>query len=122
MPDPRRIFGTLVEKQVELHLQQKGYEILERQFKMSFGEVDLICRDRDEIVFIEVKARRSSAFGFPEQSVNANKLRKIVKCAQVFLQSCSQDQLWRVDVIAVEDTASPRLVHIKAVDIPERFW
>lgn len=122
MPDPRRLFGTDVEKYVANYLASQGYQILKHQFKTKFGEVDLICRDGSEVVFVEVKARASNAFGYPEESVHKEKLTKIVKCAQTYLQNMSPDQPWRIDVVAVETGSTPRITHIKAVDIPERLW
>lgn len=121
MPDPRRTFGTDIEKQVAARLVGQGYVILEHQFKTRFGEIDLVCRDGDEVVFVEVKARTSHAFGYPEESVHVQKLKKIVACAQLYLQRLDPDQPWRIDVIAVE-TGNPFVItHIKGVDIPDTF-
>jgi putative endonuclease len=121
MPDARRLFGTDVEKYVAAHLEKQGYRILAHQYKTKFGEIDLVCQDGDEVVFVEVKARASNAFGYPEESVHTTKLRKIVRCAQVFLQKRDSNQAWRIDVVAVEMGAHPRLLHLKSIDIPERF-
>ncbi|MFA6528232.1 MAG: YraN family protein, partial [Candidatus Gracilibacteria bacterium] len=67
-------------------LQSKGYEILERNFRASqFGEVDIICRDGNEIVFVEVKMRSGGGFGEPEDAVDARKLAKIARVAEVYL-------------------------------------
>ncbi len=121
MPDPRRLLGTDVEKYVAAHLSDQGYQILVHQYKTKFGEIDLVCQDGDEVVFVEVKARSSNAFGYPEESVHAQKLMKIARCAQTFLQKMNPDQAWRIDVVAVELTTPPRITHLKAVDIPESF-
>ena len=67
--DPRRLFGNKAEKLAERYLKKKGYKILDRQFVTRYGEIDLVAREGDEIVFVEVKARRSTAFGYPEESV-----------------------------------------------------
>ncbi len=121
MPDARRLLGTDVEKYVAAHLREQGYEILAHQYKTKFGEIDLVCQDGDEVVFVEVKARTSSAFGYPEESVNARKLGKIVRSAETFLQKMDADQTWRIDVVAVEMGTPLHLTHLKAVDIPEGF-
>lgn len=122
MPDPRRLFGTAVEEHVAEHLVRQGYRVLARQYKSPFGEIDLICQDGDEVVFVEVKARTSGAYGYPEQSVHLGKLRKIVRSAQAFMQKRPPDEPWRVDVVAVETTPEVRITHLKAVDTPEGFW
>lgn len=121
MPDFRRLFGTQVEKHVAAYLARQGYQILEHQWKTRFGEIDLICRDGDEVVFVEVKARRSIVFGYPEESVRAEKLRKIVLCAQHYLATLSNEQTWRIDVIAVEVGKNQQVTHLKNIDIPDRF-
>lgn len=122
MPDSRRLFGTSIEKQVAQYLTAQGYRIFAHQFTTPFGEIDLVCQDGNEVVFVEVKARTSSSYGYPEESVHAGKLRKIVRCAQVYLKTWPEDQPWRIDVIAVETKAGFHLTHLKAVDIPEAAW
>ena len=80
MPDSRREFGTSVEKAVAEYLEKKGFRILEHQYQSPFGEIDLVCQDGDEVVFVEVKARQTSTFGYPEESVTRQKLSHITKC------------------------------------------
>ncbi|MBI5369650.1 YraN family protein [Candidatus Uhrbacteria bacterium] len=121
MPDSRREWGTDIEKAIAVHLEGQGYTILAHQYQTPYGEIDLVCRDGDEIVFVEVKARRSRAFGYPEESVTTRKLGHLVKSAQSYLQRLDADQAWRIDVIAVEAGTSFGIEHIKAVDIPNRF-
>lgn len=122
MPDPRRLLGTDVETYVAARLVAQGYKILAHQYKTKFGEIDLVCQDGDEVVFVEVKARSSAAFGYPEESVHGQKLMKILRCAQAFLQNKHPDQPWRIDVVAVEMGTPVRVTHLKAVDIPEGSW
>lgn len=122
MPDPRRIFGTQAERQVAAYLVSKGYQVLAQQFKTVFGEVDLICKDGDEIVFVEVKARSFSSFGYPEESVGVQKLKKIVRSAQVYLGSSMETQSWRIDVVSMETGKGERITHLINVDIPDGFW
>lgn len=103
MVDSRRLFGNAQEKQASAFLKQRGYRIIERQFTTKFGEIDLIAKDGDEIVFVEVKARRSKLFGFPEESVTKTKLEKIMRVAEIFLQLRHLEKTpHRIDVIAIE--------------------
>ncbi|KKT21422.1 MAG: hypothetical protein UW05_C0010G0002 [Candidatus Giovannonibacteria bacterium GW2011_GWC2_43_8] len=122
MPDTRREFGTSVEKAVAEYLENKGFRILEHQYKSPFGEIDLVCQDGDEVVFVEVKARQTSTFGYPEESVTRQKLRHIIKCGQSYVRSRSPSTQWRIDVVAVEFLPKVRITHLKAIDIPDGVW
>ena len=106
--DARRLFGDKAERQAARFLKEKGMTILARQFQTRFGEIDLIARDGDEIVFVEVKARRSDAFGAPEESVTQAKLKRIAAVGEQFLdQKALSHLLFRIDV--VEIVTEPRL-------------
>jgi putative endonuclease len=113
--DPRRVFGNRAEKLAEQFLKNTGMNIVARQYKTKIGEIDLIARDGDEIVFVEVKARRSSTFGYPEESVTQAKLKKITLVSQQYLKDKQiEDILYRIDVIAIEmRQGSPVITHIK---------
>jgi putative endonuclease len=86
-------------------LQDKGYEIIGRNERTPYGELDLIARISDLVVFIEVKTRFSESFGLPEISVNQSKTRHILDSVQFYLQNHPEmDCAWRVDVIAIRRT------------------
>ena len=81
-------------------LVKKGYTILATNYKTKVGEIDIIAMDGEELVFIEVKARTSAAFGNPIEAVTPYKVRKIVAVAQQFiLWKKMQDRCVRFDVI-----------------------
>ena len=104
-------------------LQSQGMTILASQYKQSFGEIDLIAQDGDEVVFVEVKSRATRTYGYPEDSVTAQKIGHIVRVAQRYLLERKIDGPWRIDVLSVEyDQAPPKMTHLKNIDIPERFW
>ncbi|MBT3230534.1 YraN family protein [Candidatus Uhrbacteria bacterium] len=101
--DPRRRFGNKAENLAARFLVSKGYKILKRQYRTRGGEIDLIALDGDEIVFIEVKARTTNEFGYPEESVTRDKLRKIQATAELYLsKSKSLNSPYRIEVVAVE--------------------
>ncbi|OIP80909.1 YraN family protein [Candidatus Peregrinibacteria bacterium CG22_combo_CG10-13_8_21_14_all_44_10] len=76
-----------------------GYKILERNFRYkNFGEVDLICMDGDEVVFVEVKRRSSDACGTPEDSIDWRKISKIARIAEIYLDITKP---WRIDAVLV---------------------
>lgn len=121
--DARRLFGNQQEDAVARFLEHKGYVVSQRQYKNVYGEIDLICQDGDEIVFVEVKARHGD-LADPEDSVTIAKIGHIVRTAQTYLEEQKLDETaWRIDVVAVEyDNWTKKITHIEDIDIPELFW
>jgi putative endonuclease len=96
-------FGNLGEIFAQKLLETKGYKILKRKFRSTFGEIDLICLKDDTLVFVEVKTRWSKKFGSPEESVTPHKLSKIKKTAQYFsLLNPSLPKKQLIEVMAIE--------------------
>ena len=88
-------------------LTKNGYRIVERNYYLRSGEIDIIALDTDEtLVFIEVKYRTSAAFGDPALAVNAGKIAKIVKTAKHYMlvHKLPIDTPCRIDVIAITGT------------------
>ena len=77
--------GNYGEDMAVKFLLEKGYEIIERNFLKPFGEIDIIAKDKDFLVFIEVKARKNANFGFPREFVNRSKIKKIQDVAQTYM-------------------------------------
>ncbi|MDG1949818.1 MAG: YraN family protein [bacterium] len=122
--DPRRLFGNRGENAVAGFLIDLGYTMLARQYRTRGGEIDLICQDGNEVVFVEVKSRRSSVFGYPEQSVTSTKIGRMLRASERYFQEQKMgDVPWRFDVVAVEyEQDPPKITHFIGIDIPERFW
>ncbi len=96
------MFGNQGEAIAEAFLRKKGYEILARQFRVRAGEIDLVAQEGDEVVFVEVKTRRSLAAGHPEESVHMGKLHRMALAAEAFLtQKKWEAKPYRFDVIAI---------------------
>ena len=94
-------------------LKKKGYKIIERNYKCVFGEVDIVARDRDDIVFVEVKSRRSEYFGDPTDAVDFNKQKKISKIALNYLNEKRLDNHdARFDVIAIKLSPNGKTVEL----------
>ncbi len=91
-----------------------GYDILERNYRCRHGEIDLVAEHAQDLVFVEVKTRRGTAYGLPEEAVNLRKQRKIVEVAHHYigLHACSE-RSWRVDVVAVQLSRSGKLEEIR---------
>ena len=121
--DARRIFGNAGENQAAQFLRDKGFQVIHQQYKSTYGEIDLICQDGNEIVFVEVKSRHSD-LADPEDSVTHAKIGHIVRTAEAYLDEKKiGDVPWRIDVVAIEyDHGTKSVTHIEDIDIPERFW
>lgn len=110
--------GQQGEQIVESYLSDKGYMLLERNFLKRSGEIDLIFQDNDEIVFIEVKTRRTKTFGRPEEAVDGRKIKKIEKTALEWLKKNKKlDSLWRIDIIALELEGESKITHFENVTL-----
>ena len=84
-------------------LQQDGYEILERNWRYGRLEVDIVARDSNTYVFVEVKLRRDDSFGAPEEAVTPAKLSRLAEAAQRYLEALGKsDADWRIDVVALK--------------------
>ena len=84
------------------YLKKRGYKILERNYRCRYGEIDLVAKDGETIVFVEVKSRRSAAFGEPEESVGPAKQKKISTVALCYLEEKHlHDRPARFDVVSI---------------------
>lgn len=85
------------------YLKSKEYEIMDRNYKSKYGEIDIIARYKDEIVFTEVKRRKNTDFGLASQSVDIRKQEKIIKSAQIYIsEKCMDfDYSFRFDVLEI---------------------
>lgn len=101
--DMRRLHtGKRGEDLAVAHLREAGYRIIERNYRCFFGEVDVVAQDGDTLAFVEVKSRKSEAFGMPQEAVGFEKQKKLSRVSLHYLQqhrleSCKA----RFDVIAV---------------------
>ena len=110
----RITLGRLGEDLAAQHLRKAGYQILERNVRSRYGEIDLVAEDEQDLVFVEVKTRRGTAFGRPEEAVTPSKQRKLMEIATYYLDlhSCP-DRPWRIDVVAVQFSIHGKLEDIR---------
>lgn len=88
------------------HLERKGYRIVAEGFRLHRGEIDLVARDGETLVFVEVKTRRGADLGLPEEAVTPAKQRQIRRVAREYLMANGLgDVVCRFDVLAVERAA-----------------
>lgn len=111
----RGAVGDCCEKRAVRFLEERGYIILERNYRSPFGEIDIVARDGDSIVFIEVKSRTSPLFGPPYLKVNRLKRAHIIRCALSYLKKYySVETKCRIDVISISlDKREDQIEHIK---------
>lgn len=115
MTDARLSFGAWGEDCAVEFLYSLGVRIVARNYRTKVGEIDIIAKDRNNIIFIEVKTRRSNAFGTPQEAVGLRKQRQIVRTAQWYLQNNPKLKLQpRFDVIAIlcQNGCEPEITHI----------
>ena len=102
MPTPRTKLGDWGEELEVRFLEEKGYKVISTKYRCSYGEVDIVAMDGEELVFVEVRTRSPGNFGTPEESVSAHKLRRLMATCQDYLQKSGQEAVnWRVDLISV---------------------
>jgi putative endonuclease len=124
----RQQLGSWGEKIAADYMQKQGYQIVERNYRTVYGEIDLVAHcdpadpngQKDKMiggpitVFVEVKTRRSLKYGYPEQAVNAQKRAHLISAAQEYIQQHPEIRGdWRVDVISIikpKDGSPPQVL------------
>jgi putative endonuclease len=124
MSGPRIRLGDAGERMAERVLADQGWEILDRKWRGSAGEVDLIADDGDLIVFVEVKTRRGESHGRAEESVSRSKCGRLLQLGEEFIQAHPEhgERFWRVDLVAItldRNGAVARTTHIEDACLDE---
>ncbi len=115
MPSAGSKLGAQGERIAAARLEAQGWTIEARNYRTRFGEIDLVARDGEETVFVEVRTRRGEEYGTPEESLTRRKRARLTLAAQEYLQERgAADRPWRIDFAAValqaEGPAEIRLV------------
>lgn len=117
MADDRRRLGAFGEEAARNHLKRLGYRIIESNFRCPIGEIDIVASKQDCLVFVEVRTRRSTGFGIPEESITSSKKAKLAALAETYIQSHdSSPSSWRIDVVAIEVTQSGAISRIEVIE------
>ncbi|OGY07905.1 MAG: hypothetical protein A2700_01225 [Candidatus Blackburnbacteria bacterium RIFCSPHIGHO2_01_FULL_44_64] len=99
----RQRFGREGENKAVRFLEKSGYKVLTRNFRSKLGEIDIVAIDHNTLVFVEVKTRRDSNHGYPEEAVTPRKLRSIIKTGEYYkLLNPQTPELLRIDVVAID--------------------
>ncbi len=118
--DDRRALGTFGERVVERWYAERGADILARNWRVREGELDLVVRLRDVLVFVEVKTRRSKRFGLPIEAITPAKAARLRRLVGLWLaaNSTARPRSIRIDIasVLVETGAAPR-VDVVTLDV-----
>lgn len=109
----RQVLGRWGEGLAAEFLIARGLEILSKNFRTPDGEIDLIAKKGDDLVFVEVKTRRNTLYSYPEEAINDEKIEHLESAAGWYLlQHPEYENNWRLDVVTVigtPDTGEPRV-------------
>lgn len=109
-------FGNYAEDMAAQFLVRRGYEVLARNWRRPWGELDIVARVRGLLVFVEVKAGKGGGAAFePELHVTREKIQKLLRTARTYLaaHNYSPEQEWQIDVISVMVDAPAQKAHIR---------
>ena len=102
-----RAHGDRAEEAAAIFLQQQGLIITGRNYHCRFGEIDLIARDGETLVFVEVRMRNSNAFGGAAASITPGKQAKLLRTARHYLSGCRQLPVCRFDAVLINGSHRP---------------
>jgi putative endonuclease len=112
----RQSLGHTGENIAAGYLENKGYDVIARNFRTPYGEIDIIARLEDTIVFIEIKTRATKTLGPPEISITRRKAEHMRSAAEYYVQQHPElKNEWRIDAISVQMQAhdNPMIVHFE---------
>lgn len=114
MSGHRQAIGGWGEKVAAGYLQERGYNVLARNVRTPYGEIDIVAEKDGFTVFVEVKTRTSSSLGPPEISVTPKKQAHMLSAAEHYAQQNEIDH-WQIDVIAIERKVgeTPEIIHFE---------
>ncbi len=111
--------GRKGEDEAVQYLENKGYYIMHRNWRSGKRELDIVARDGNEVAFVEVKTRRNTNFGRPEEAVDNRKIRRIVASADAYVRKYAVDLPIRFDIITVVGAEPPfEIEHIPDAFLP----
>lgn len=107
--------GKKGEEIAERFLIQKGYKIVELNYRIRGGEIDIVATDQNTLVYVEVKTRTSDEFGLPEESVTPRKIKFLIRTTRFYRNSRHNlPQLERIDVISI-DISNPNKALVRHI-------
>lgn len=108
--------GNFGEELASNFLKNKGYKILERNYRIRGGEIDIVAQDSETLVFVEVKTRYSHDFGLPLESITPWKIKALLKTAQFYVLKIGWgDEEYRLDFVSVDFSDNPQSPKIELI-------
>jgi putative endonuclease len=113
----RQEVGKLGEKAAQRFLKKRGYRVRETGFRCRHGEIDIIARQKEYLVFVEVRTKSNLDFGTPEESITQAKKERLIASALTYTTT-HQDlpPLWRIDVVAIELDDKGKVKRIELIE------
>ena len=108
----RQALGQRGERLAEQHLVDSGSHIMARNWRCCEGELDLVAREGDCLVLIEVRTRRGHGMGSPEESIVPAKQARLIRLAEAYVQATDWQGDWRIDVVAIEMDRQGRVLRL----------
>ncbi len=117
---PNAALGAAGEELAARYIADLGWRIVDRNVRIGHCEIDIVARDGEELVFVEVRTRRDNPVAAPEETVGPAKLEKLCRAASLWTQKMNYGGFWRVDLIAVTVSGSGEMKpeHIKSITEP----
>jgi len=112
---PRVRLGRKGEEFACRYLEAQGYRILARNHRTPYGELDIVAREGETLVFVEVRLRRPGLMGTPQESLRGAKRRRLIASAQHYLQETGWQGPWRIDLVAVHADAHGRPAQVEHI-------
>jgi putative endonuclease len=110
--------GKIGEKLATDFLKKKGYKIIQQNYKTKYAEIDLVARQKETLVFVEVRTKTNEAFGSPEETLNYQKLNKVLQNSRAYAAFTNWQGPCRIDAICVilgEDNKPQRIDHYENI-------
>ncbi|OGE26502.1 YraN family protein [Candidatus Daviesbacteria bacterium RIFCSPHIGHO2_02_FULL_39_12] len=108
--------GNLGEDIACQYLKKHGYKILERNFRIRGGEIDIVCKDGEYLAFVEVKTRYSHEYGLPIESMTSWKIKALLKTALFYVRKINwEDKGYRLDLVTVDFANDPEKPEIELI-------
>jgi len=102
------------------YLQDRGYRIIGQNYKTRYAEIDLVAQHKGTLVFVEVRTKRDEQFGRPEETINKNKINKLIRNTQGYILKRGYNKRYRIDAICVvldENEKPARIDHYKNITL-----
>jgi len=120
MTTEKQNIGKLGEDIAVKYLEKHGYKILDRNYRKPWGEIDIIAKDNQELVFVEVKTQNQKLEWRPEENITRHKKHQLSRIVTTYLKAnkIPEDQNWRIDVLAITldfKTKNAQIEHIQNI-------